>query len=82
MLRFLTKTNGNKMTFCTQIMFEPFRCLLKDVLKSKIPYFFNPFAYPVFSLIRRVLNRLESVKQLENSERFYHNHYCFLSAKR
>ena len=57
MLSFFTKTNGNKMTFSTQIMFEPFRCLLKDVLllfKIQDSVFFNPLACPVFSLIRTV----------------------------
>ena len=31
-VKFFTKTNENKITFSTQIMFEPFRCLIKDVL--------------------------------------------------
>ena len=61
MLSFFTKTNGNNMTFSTQIMFEPFRCLLKDVLllfKIQDSAFFNPLAYPVFSLIPTVFKSI------------------------
>ena len=31
-VKFFAKKNGSEMTFSTQIMFEPIRCLLEDVL--------------------------------------------------
>ena len=60
-VKFFTKTNGNKMTFSTQIMFESFRCLIKDVLLLFKVYdsaFFNPLAYLVFSPIRTVFKSI------------------------
>ena len=47
------------MTFSSQIAFERFKFLLKDVLllfTIQDSVLFNPLAYPVFSLIQRFSN--------------------------